>query len=400
MTGMTALCADAVDDAAVMSTLQFGLEWFPDGIGGGSSRFFATIADYLMSEHVTVHGIVTGREPTTKRRRDGIRVFCAYNASLTKRLRGARTAVREILAVDRVDIVASHFALFTFACLDLVKDLPLVVHFHGPWAAEARAEGRSLFTSTSHFFVEKAVYARADKAIVLSRAFGDVLHRSYGVPTDKIVVIPGGVDIERFRSSYSRADARMRLGLPLNRPVVVVVRRLAKRMGLENLIASFAEIHKAGKDAVLVVVGGGQLLHALRRQVYEYGLSRHVIFAGRVNEDDLPLYYRAADFSIVPSVALEGFGLVVAESLACGTPAIVTPIGGLPEVVAGLSEQLILEGSSTKALADGLRSALEEKRRLPSPDACTAYARAHFNWPIIANRVKSVYGDVLCGPRS
>jgi glycogen synthase len=399
MTRMTALCADAVDGTAVMSTLQFGLEWFPDGIGGGSSRFFSTIADYLRAERVTVQGIVTGREPMMKRRRDGIRVFCAHNAPLAKRLRGARAAVREILAVDRVDIVASHFPLFTFACLDLVKHLPLIVHFHGPWAAEARAEGRSLFTSSSHFFVEKVVYARADKAIVLSRAFADVLHRSYGVPNDKIVVIPGGVDIERFRPSYSRTEARIRLGLPLNRRIVVVVRRLAKRMGLENLIASFAELHRAGTDAVLVVVGSGQLFQNLRRQVAEYALSRLFIFAGRVPEEDLPLYYRAADFTIVPSVALEGFGLVVAESLACGTPALVAPIGGLPEVAAGLSEQLILDGSTSKALADGLRSALEEKRQLPSPDACTAYARAHFSWPIIAKRVKSVYGDVLCGSR-
>ncbi len=235
---------------------------------------------------------------------------------------------------------------------------------------------------------------------MLSRAFGDVLHRCYGVPNDKIVVVPGGVDIERFHSSYSRVDARMRLGLPLNRPIVVVVRRLAKRMGLENLIAAFSDLHKAGTDAVLVVVGSGHLLDVLRHQVQEYDLNRSVIFAGRVPEEDLPLYYRAADFSIVPSVALEGFGLVVVESLACGTPAIVTPIGGLPEVVAGLSAQLILEGSSPKALADGLRSALDEKRQFPSPDACTAYARAHFSWSAIANRVKSVYGDVLCRSRS
>lgn len=397
---MTALCADTVDHAAVMSTLQVGLEWFPDGIGGGSSRFFSTVADYLRAEHVAVEGIVVGRASATRARREGIRVFCAFDAPLTQRLRGARAAIRDILATRHVDLVASHFALFTFACRDLVKHLPLVVHFHGPWAAESLVEGRSRVSSASRYVVERAVYARADKAIVLTRAFGDLLHRSYGVPMEKITVIPGGVDVERFTMSTSASEARLRLGLPLDRPLIVVVRRLARRMGLENLIASFADLHGERRDAVLVVVGSGRLEHALMRQVEEYGLGRDVVFTGRVPENDLPLYYRAADFTVVPSVALEGFGLVVAESLACGTPAIVTPVGGLPEVVSGLSENLVFEGSSRAALADGLRSALERTRQLPSAHECAAYARARYSWPAVAKRVKAVYGDALCGSRS
>jgi glycogen synthase len=392
---MQILSAATVEDATTMSTLQIGLEWFPDGIGGGSSRLFSTLVDYFESEGVAVHGIVTGRNTVTERGRDGIRIICAYDASLRERLGAARAAIGEILTRNRIDVVASHFPLFTFACLDLLSRLPIILHFQGPWAAESRFEGESPLVASSKFFVEKVVYGRAKRAIVLTRAFRDILHQAYDVPLERIRVIPGGVDVERFNLSLSRRDARTRLGLPMNRPVILAVRRLAKRMGLENLIASFAEVRKVNAGAVLVIVGSGHLADALKRHVQEYGLAESVVFAGRVPEEGLPLYYRAADISIVPSIALEGFGLVVAESLACGTPALVTPIGGLPEVVSDLSCDLILEDSGSAAITQGLCAALAGMSQLPSAEACAAYAREHFSWPIIARQVKSVYGEVL-----
>lgn len=393
---MSAICKAAVSPTAVVSTLQIGLEWFPDGVGGGSSRFFSTLCDHLIDECVTVRGIAAGRNVSSKDRiNEGVRVICRYDAPILERLRAARLAVREIVAAGNVDLVASHFALFTAASLDIVRRLPLVVHFHGPWAAESRLEGASFITASGRFLLEKTVYSRASAAIVLSHAFGDVLHRSYGIPRENIRVIPGGVDTRRFNMSTTRAQARLRLGLPLNRPIIVTVRRLAKRMGLETLIAAFKEAGKKHTDALLVIVGAGHLHETLRRCVEEYDLGDRVVFAGRVPEEDLPYYYRAADFSIVPSVALEGFGLVVAESLACGTPAIVSPVGGLPEVVDGLRGDLILENTGTAAVAHTLCAVLSGARRLPTSDECASYAQARFSWPIIANEIRAVYEAAL-----
>ena len=75
-------------------------------------------------------------------------------------------------------------------------------------------------------------------------------------------------------------------------------------------------------------------------------MANHVRMLGSSRDADLPLYYRAADLSVVPTVALEGFGLVAAESLAAGCPALVTPVGGLPSVVADLSPDLVLEDAT------------------------------------------------------
>jgi glycosyltransferase involved in cell wall biosynthesis len=125
------------------------------------------------------------------------------------------------------------------------------------------------------------------------------------------------------------------------------------------------------------------------------GLEQHVRFTGFVPEDVLPLLYRAADLSVVPTVALEGFGLTTLESLAAGTPVLVTPIGGLPEAVCGLSPDLVLDGSGSGPLADGLTAALRGTVCLPDADACRAHVRAHHDWPVVAARVRDVYAEVV-----
>ena len=124
-------------------------------------------------------------------------------------------------------------------------------------------------------------------------------------------------------------------------------------------------------------------------------LKEHVRLAGFVPDADLPVAYRAANLSVVPSIALEGFGLVVLESLAAGTPVVVTPVGGLPEVVSGLSEDLILHGSSANHLAEGLAARLSALDKLPSEIACRAYAKDNFDWPVIAKRVVDVYKNAF-----
>ena len=106
--------------------------------------------------------------------------------------------------------------------------------------------------------------------------------------------------------------------------------------------------------------------------------------------------YTAADFSIVPSQALEGFGLITLESLACGCPVLVTPVGGLPEVVQNLDPTLILRGTSREALAEGIHRGLSEP--LPSAVLCREYVEKNFSWPQITRRVLEIYREVAHAP--
>ena len=98
---------------------------------------------------------------------------------------------------------------------------------------------------------------------------------------------------------------------------------------------------------------------------------------------------------MVPTVALEGFGLITVESLASGTPVLVTPVGGLPEAVAGLSPNLVLPETGANAIAAGLAGALNGSLQLPDADACRRYARENFDNSVIAKRVASVYSEAI-----
>jgi glycosyltransferase involved in cell wall biosynthesis len=112
---------------------------------------------------------------------------------------------------------------------------------------------------------------------------------------------------------------------------------------------------------------------------------------GFVADGALPAAYRAADLTVVPTAALEGFGLVTVESLAAGTPCVVTPVGGLTDVVSPFAPQLVTRSPGAADVADTLAGALRGELALPSAARCTSYARDGFDWPVVAARVRAVY---------
>jgi glycosyltransferase involved in cell wall biosynthesis len=166
-------------------------------------------------------------------------------------------------------------------------------------------------------------------------------------------------------------------------------------MGLHNLIAAMTYCIRAVPDSVLMIAGVGPARSSLEKQIAELGLTDSVILLGYVPDRDLPLAYRAADLVVVPSLALEGFGLTAVESLATGTPVVVTPVGGLPEVVNDLDQGLVFEGNEPKHIASGIINSLLNPSALPSNERCTEFARRKYDWPIIAKQVLQVYEEVV-----
>jgi glycosyltransferase involved in cell wall biosynthesis len=295
------------------------------------------------------------------------------------------------MAHKPIDIVAAHFALYTAPCLDLIGAAPIVVHFHGPWAAESQVEGGAPVAVRLKAGIERSVYRRARRCITLSRAFADVLETGYGIPADRIDVIPGGVDVARWSSPTSREEARAALGWPQDRRIVFTVRRLARRMGLEDLVEAMATTLRRVPDAMLMVGGKGPLLEELQVRAHAAGVSQQVCFVGYVADHLLPLAFRAADLSVVPSASLEGFGLVVAESLASGTPALVSAVGGLPETIEGLAPQCIVREPGAGTWGHAIADALTGVTPLPLPAEAVRYARERFDWSVVLPRILHTY---------
>jgi glycosyltransferase involved in cell wall biosynthesis len=292
-------------------------------------------------------------------------VVCAPEQPLLRRLALVRSKTAGAELID------GHFALYTLPAI-WGRRVPLVVHFHGPWADESSSAGsRGIGLKRA---IERRVYRRARTVITLSQAFADVAHERYGIPRERIVVVPPGVDLDRFAP---RNDARARLGLPTDRHIVLAVRRLVPRMGLDVLLDAVTD------DELLVIVGDGP-----ERARLESRAGANVRFIGRVLDDQLPDWYRAADVSVVPSIALEGFGLSVLESLACGTPVIVSDVAGLPEAVSGLDPSLVVQAGDATSLRARLGGPL------PTAQDCRAHAE-RFTWAAAARRHEEIYAAAL-----
>jgi len=377
-----------------MKTLQIGMGWFPDQ-AGGLNRFYRGLMESLPGANVGAVGLINGSESLAAELPSNVQIYARTDASAYKRLSGARRAILHQLDTGNFDILASHFAFYTIPAIERLRDIPMVVHFHGPWTLESRAEQSSLINTQAKHLIERMVYRKARGFIVLSKSFGHLLVKAYGVDPALVRVVPGGIDYKAMQTPLGKADARRKLGLRADVPTLVTVRRLAHRMGLENLIDAITQVTRKVPDVQLLIAGKGALANALEMRIREKQLESNVRLLGFVADDDLPVLYRAADINVVPSVSLEGFGLTAAEALAAGTPSMVTPVGGLPEVVGSLSQSLIFESNTTAALADGLIQALTGRYAMPDSEKCRAYASANFDWIKIATRVAAVYMESI-----
>jgi glycosyltransferase involved in cell wall biosynthesis len=373
-----------------MKILQIGEGWFPEE-AGGLNRYYYDCVHYLPQAGVEVKGLVAGSSNVLHNSKGQVQAFAPTNASLLQRWRGVRQATQKHLLQGDNAVIVSHFALYTFPCLTQLGHHPLVIHFHGPWALESQMEGGNPMTTWAKKALEQATYRRTARFIVLSTTFREILHKAYHVPLERIHIIPGGTNIEHFDLSLSKVQARLKLGWSLDNPIIFCVRRLAKRMGLENLITAFKQMHEHYPNAILYIAGKGPLASVLQSQIASLKLTHHVKLLGYVPDEQLPIAYRAANFSIVPTIDLEGFGLIVVESLAAGTPVLGTPVGGIPSILQPFCPDLLLDGYTPNQLAQGMIEALTGKRQLPNQEACQAYVQKHYAWSAIAKRIKSVY---------
>ncbi len=375
--------------AASAYILCVGLGWFPK-TPGGLERYVYELTHHLAAgeDRVELCGVGLPEAPLNSPVK--LTNLASPDSPLWQRLWSVRTNFLHRKA-DSPDAINLHFALYSLPLLRILPDgVPITFTFHGPWALESEQEGTNKLGVFFKQWMEQIVYNHCGQFIVLSQAFGNVLNRQYQVPWSKIHVIPGGVDIARFQPNLSRSWARSQLKWPTDRTILFTPRRLVHRMGLDKLLIALSKIKPRVPDVWLAIAGRGALQASLEQQVTELGLNDHVRFLGFLPDDQLPLAYQAADLSVMPSQTLEGFGLALIESLACGTPVLCTPVGGMPEILAPFSPDLIASSPEATAIAERLEELLIGLVPLPSRAACREYASTHFEWCKITTQVRKV----------
>jgi glycosyltransferase involved in cell wall biosynthesis len=321
------------------------------------------------------------------------------NLSLPRRLFLLR---KRILRTPDFDpgrfVLASHFSLYALPLLPEFSKLTHVIHFHGPWAQESSLHGQSKLRALVKKAVENLVYRTASSFITDSSAFRSLLVSEYGARPEKVHVILPGVDTSRFRPT-DRLASRYLLGWPRDRRIIFCVRRLVGRMGIEALVTAFGSIAAKHMDACLFIAGRGPLRGVLESRIASLGLGDRIRLLGFLRDSSLPAAYQAADLSVVPSTSLEGFGLTTVESLACGTPVLVTPVGGLPEVIRPFAPSCILPGTKPDQIAEGLNAFLAGELTTPPAAQCVEYIQKHFTWERVARQVLAIYESAFNAKR-
>jgi glycosyltransferase involved in cell wall biosynthesis len=365
-------------------------EWFPDAKSGFARVVTETAKKLAERGHeVTVLTPRKGREATETA--DGsllIRRVLSRNAlPLTftdvVQIRKHARAYR----VSSFDLLLAHGSMAAVGFWASALRVPLVLTFHASLSREVRFSRSRLPLGKERLgsyalelpliLMERAAVKHADRILLLSDFSHSILVTDHPDAAARARRVVGGVDVRSFAPDGASA-ARDRLGVPGDLPLLLTVRRLEPRMGLERLLMAGRELVRS-HNIVLAIVGTGSLEARLRRICRDLGLGGRVRFVGQVADDELRDWYRAADLFVLPTIAYEGFGMATVEALASGTPVVGTPVGATPELLRPLDPRLIARNSEPEALTAAIAGALE----LSGPEfrqRCRDYASTNFAW--------------------
>jgi D-inositol-3-phosphate glycosyltransferase len=238
---------------------------------------------------------------------------------------------------------------------------------------------------------ERKVVATADRLIAPNPQERGQLIRFYNASPAKIAVIPCGVDLELFKP-MDKALARRRLGLTDSR-IILFVGRMDPLKGLDILLRAVAK--QEDRAGLLVLVVGGKhkrdpILESFRSMAGELGIGDKVRFLGSLKQDELPLYYNAADICVVPSY-YESFSLVAVEALACGTPVIASRVGGLTNIVRDGETGFLIPWRCPDPFSERLETLLGNEMLRENFGRAARGSVLRFAWPNIARQVAELY---------
>lgn len=387
---------------------------FPDA-DGGSFRAVYEIAKSLSAEghHVTVLTQRVDKQTPLLETFEGLQIL-RYPVSQRNSLSfffstffNVMRQVRYLYKNSRVDVVSAHHIVASFGfCMAnlLFGRKPFTYHCYMAKFEEfedkemyQKGSGRTFRIRLFSWILKKMelfVLARAGRIIVLSDYVKKLIEKYYPAVTLKIEKVSPGVDGKRYYFE-DKAIVKKELKLTGVSPLFLTVRRLEPRMGIENLIQAIALLKERGFKGKLIIVGKGSLYESLNRLKVTLQVQEQVELTGWVPDEKVIQYYQAADLFILPTRALEGFGLVLLESLACGTPVMATPVGAIPEVLEEMQLPFLFQNETPQAMVDGLEKWIKQRPNLPAPEKLRDSVLKKYSWPAHASALSVILNSIV-----
>ncbi len=304
---------------------------------------------------------------------------------------------RKVVSREGIDVVHAHWVvpngpIAAFALRGL--DVPLVVTVHG---SDVTLASRSrLLGGAARWSLGRSALVTAVSRFMLEQV------AALGVPSDKLDVVPLGMELGAFRPDPEAGGrVRERLGIGQDETMVLGIGRLIEWKGFDYLVDAQRIVRERTPNVHLVIAGDGDSRAALVERAERLGLADSVTFVGAVARDEVPTYYAAADIVAIPSIQhgdgfVEGLGYVALEALSSGTPIVASDIGGLRETVCDGDVGVLVPERDPQALADAISLlAADPGLRVRLGENARARAGAAPTWNDVAARWDEIYAGLV-----
>ena len=302
----------------------------------------------------------------------------------------------EIIAKEgNFDVIHAHDWLVAYATKTLKQayGIPTVATIHATEAG--RNSGIREIEQKYINDTEWMLTYESTEVIVNSNYMKRELQRLFGLPFEKINVVPNGVNITNYSGIERDYDFRRRYAMD-NEKIILFMGRLVYEKGIQYLIGAMPKILERYHDAQLVIAGKGGMIDELKKEAYNLGIANKVCFAGYLNGKEVGKMYKAADISVFPST-YEPFGIVALEAMLAEIPVVVSDIGGLNEIVEHRQTGMKSYCGNSNSIADSILELLFD------PQLCSnivkkakAKVRNQYNWNKIAQDTHFTYQKAIC----
>ncbi|MCC6236181.1 MAG: glycosyltransferase [Dehalococcoidia bacterium] len=302
----------------------------------------------------------------------------------------------------RYELVHAHYWLSVAAgeLLATRWGVPHLAMFHTLAEVKLRARA-SEREPQARLEAERRLVLACDRVVAATEHERQLLRQIYGVPRDRVAVVPLGVDREAFRPR-DRTAARATLasrGVPVSDEarVLLAVGRLEPLKGFDILVRALAQL-TVDAEVVLWIAGGDERSAPERARLeavaHEVGVGDRVRFLGAVPHEELPTYYNAADVVVVPSF-YESFGLVALEAMASGVPVVASRVGGLVATVSDGRTGYLVPWRCPEPFAEKVDLLLRNEPLRRALGEAGRASMERFSWESVAERLSALYRETI-----
>lgn len=301
------------------------------------------------------------------------------------------TKANEIINKNgKFDVIHAHDWLVAYSAKSIKEsyNIPLISTIH----ATESGRNSGIHDETQRYIndSEWMLTYESSEVIVNSNYMKNEVQRLFGLPYDKINVIPNGVNLQLFSNVNIDYDFRRQYAMD-NEKIILYVGRLVYEKGIQNLIAAMPKILDRYHDSKLIICGRGGMIDELREQVKYLGIENKVYFAGYCDSKKMQKMYKCADVAVFPST-YEPFGIVAIESMLSGTPTIVSDVGGLNEIIEHGVTGMKSYAGNANSIADSVLALLFDPKLCANiSQNAIKKVKENYNWSKITDSTYYVY---------